>query len=62
MVYRPNMIACYVDADFIGGWDQAHTNNTENIMALLGYVITYTGYLVLWCSNLQIEIALSTQE
>ena len=56
------MIACYVDADFIGGWDQAHTNNTENIMALLGYVITYTGYLVLWCSNLQIEIALSTQE
>ena len=31
-------------------------------MSRMGYVITYAGCPVLWCSNLQTEIALSATE
>ena len=56
VVYNPNMetnIECYVDADFSVGWDQADADNAENIMSHMGYVITYAGCPVLWCSKLQ---------
>ena len=42
-------IDCYVDADFVDGWDQAHASNTENAMSHMEYVITYVGCPVLWC-------------
>ena len=35
IVYRPEtekFIDCYVDADFVGGWDQSDDYNAENII------------------------------
>ena len=65
VVYKPDIgkcIGCYVVADFAGRWDQPDADNAENVMSRMGYVITYAGCPVLWCSNLQTEIALSTTE
>ena len=31
----------HVDADFVGGWSQATTDNAENVMSQTGYVLTY---------------------
>ena len=56
VVYRSNIekgIECYIDANFAGGWDQADADNAENVMLHMGYVITYAGCPVLWCSKLQ---------
>ena len=53
---------CYGYAKFSSGWDQEDYNNVENVMSRTGYVIKYVGCPVLWCSNLQTEIALSTTE
>ena len=46
-------IECYVDANFASEQDQSDADNPENIMSRTGYVITYMGCPVLWCSNLQ---------
>ena len=65
VVYKPCIgkhIECYAYAYFSGGWYQAHADSIENAMLRTGYVITYTGCSVLWCSKLQTEIALSTTE
>ena len=65
VVYSPNKekcIECYVDSYFTIGWDQVDSNNVENGMSRLGYVITYTGCPLLCCSKLQTEITLSTIE
>ena len=65
IVYHPDKtkgIECYVDADFTGGWSQADANNPENVMSRTGYNIYYAGCPVLWSSNLQTEIVLSTTE
>ena len=55
-------IESYVDADFSGGWAQADDNNAENVMFCTRYVIMYAGCPVLWYSELQTEVALSTTE
>ena len=55
VVYRPNIekyIDCYKDDYFAGGWGQEDTDNTENFMSHMGYVIIYAGCPVLWCSKL----------
>ena len=60
--YRPyieKVIGCYIYADFVGGWAQAYSDNAENSMSHTVYVITYAICLVLLCSRLQTEIALS---
>ena len=65
VVYKSDIekgIKCYVDANSAGGWAQADTDNAENVMSHMGYVITYPGCPVLWCSKLQTEISLSTTE
>ena len=62
VVYRPNIekgIECYVYYEFSSGWSQADAHNAENIMSRTGYVITCTGFKVLWCSKLLIEPILS---
>ena len=41
-------IEYYVDAKISGGWDQVDANNTKNAMLHAGYVITYSGFTVLW--------------
>ena len=53
-------IECDVDSNFAGGWDQSDYDNAENFMLRAVYVRMYTACPVLWCSNLETEIALST--
>jgi hypothetical protein len=52
-----------VDADFRGLWDMV-TAEDSPITAKLrtGYVAMYAGCLIIWASQLQTEIALSTTE
>ena len=60
VVYKTNIdkgLKCYVDADFSSGWAQADSDNAENVMSRTGYIITYVGCTVLWCSKLKTEIA-----
>ena len=36
IIYRPDKskgLECYVDADFAGGWTQADSDNTENVLS-----------------------------
>ena len=56
VVYRldkENYVQCYVDADFAGECYQSYANNAEHFMSHMGYVITYVGCTVLWCSKVQ---------
>ena len=65
VVYNPDKekgIECCVDADFSGRWDQDDADNAENCMPCMGYVMTYAGCPVLWCSKLQTDIYLITTE
>ena len=55
-------LECFVDADFAGSWQQADSNNPENVLSRTGYAIFYAGCPVIWISKLQSEIALSTAE
>ena len=53
----------YVDADFAGNWDAkeaAHDRDTAR--SRHGYLIMYAGCPILWKSQLQTEIALSSTE
>jgi hypothetical protein len=52
----------YVDADFAGGWSAADSENADNVLSRTGFVICYANCLIIWCSKLQAEIALSTAE
>ena len=55
VVYNPDKeksIGCYVDAEFASGSDQKDADNAENVMLRTGYVITYAGCPILWCSKL----------
>jgi hypothetical protein len=52
----------YVDADFAGGWSAANLENANNVLSRTGFVICYANCLIVWCSKLQTEIALSTAE
>ena len=53
---------CYVDAGFAGGWSNADSDNPDNVLSRSGYIISYAGCPIIWCSKLQTEIALSTAE
>ena len=55
IVYRTDIekcIECYLDAELPRGWDLSYADNAENVLLLTGYVITYAGCPVLWCSRL----------
>ncbi len=52
----------YTDADFAGGWNNADSQNADNVLSRTGFVICYANCPILWCSKLQTEIALSTAE
>ncbi len=63
IIYKPDKslgLECYVDADFVGGWSQADSDNAENVLSRTGYVIMYANCPIHWVSRLQTEIALST--
>ena len=51
-----------MDAAFDAGWQEADSNNLENVLSRTGYVIYYANCPLLWSSKLQTEIVLSTVE
>ena len=52
----------YVDADFSGNWDPKETKDVDTARSRHGYIISYAGCPVLWKSQMQTEIALSSTE
>jgi hypothetical protein len=53
----------YVDADFCGNWDSNATKlDRDTARSRHGYIIMYKGCPVIWKSQLQQEIALSSTE
>ncbi len=55
-------IDCYVDADFAGVWTHDNSHHPSSVYSRTGYTITFAGCPILWLSELQTEIALSTTE
>ena len=65
MIYRPNItqvLECYVDADFSGGWKDDNHESPESVLSRTGFFIMYAGCPITWGSKLQTEISLSTTE
>ena len=65
IVLKPDItkgLECHVDADFAGGWSSGDHTNPEAVLSRTGFVISYAGCPIYWCSKLQTEIALSTTE
>ncbi len=52
----------YVDADFSGNWDPKEAQDRNTAWSRHGYIITYGGCAILWKSQMQTEIALSSTE
>ena len=65
LIYTPDNskgLEVYVDADFAGTFDRQDCQNIDTARSRHGYIITYTGMPIVWKSQLQTEIALSTTE
>jgi len=52
----------FVDADFAGTWDPRECEDCDTARSRHGYYICYAGCPILWKSQLQTEVALSTTE
>lgn len=53
---------CYVDADFAGLYNREPDSNLTSAKSRLGYIISLGGVPLVWRSQLQSEISLSSQE
>ena len=65
IVFKPvvsRSLECLVDADVVGGWADGNQNDPESVLSCAGYVISYAGCLIHWCSKMETKIALSTTE
>jgi len=64
MVLRPTGTSfdVYVDADFVSNWNHSEAKSWDTAHSRHGYIILYTGCPILWASQLQMEIALSSTE
>jgi hypothetical protein len=64
MYLRPNghSFEVYADADFCGLWGVIDASNPVSSKSRTGYVVMYSGCPIIWGSQLQSEIALSTTE
>ena len=66
MTFQPDQDAgleVYVDADFAGNWDPKQPEtDADTARSRHGYIIRYKGCPVVWKSQLQTEIALSSTE
>ena len=66
MVYTPDPtkgLEVFVDADFAGNWDPAEAaTDRGTARSRHGYIIRYANCPIVWKSQLQTEIALSTTE
>ncbi|GFH52929.1 hypothetical protein CTEN210_09405 [Chaetoceros tenuissimus] len=64
-ILKPNKsrdLELYVDADFAGNWDSKETQDRDTARSRHGYFIFYKGCPILWKSQLQTEISLSSTE
>lgn len=53
----------YVDAEFSGTWDAKEAlNDRETARSRYGYIISYVRCPILWKSQLQIKVSLSSTE
>lgn len=52
----------FVDADFAGNWEQEESEDVDTARSRHGYLIMHGGCPILWKSQLQTEIALSSTE
>ena len=52
----------FVDSDFAGLWDRTDTDNRDTARSRHGYIIMYNRVPIVWKSQLQSEIAMSTTE
>ena len=52
----------YVDADFSGNWKKADHDHPENCLSRTGYIFKYNKCPIIWKSQLQMEICLSSAE
>jgi hypothetical protein len=56
-------LECFIDADFVGNWNQDITvDDDSTARSRTGYIILYEGCRLIWGSRLQTEIALSSTE
>ena len=55
-------IEVYVDADFAGNWDKAELLRPDTARSRHGYIVKFLGCPIVWKSQLQTEIALSSTE
>src|SRR6056300_397126 len=65
IILRPDKnrgLEVYVDADFAGNWDPNEHEDPDMARSRHGYFITYAGCPLVWKSQLQTEIALSSTE
>jgi len=53
---------CYVDADFAGLYCCESDENPTSVKSRTGYIILLGGFPLVWKSQLQTEISLSTLE
>ena len=53
---------CYVDSDFLGGWNQEDGREPGSLLSRTGYVFTYDNCPIIWAGQLQTEITLRTIE
>jgi hypothetical protein len=57
-----DQVDCYMDAVFAGLFSVEDGQAPVSVKSRTGYVIMYSGVPVLWVSNMQAQIALSTME
>jgi len=65
MILHPDKskgLELFVDADFAGNWDPENTADIDTARSRHGYVIKYANCPIIWKSQLQREIALSSTE
>ena len=64
-IIKPNTngLEMYVDADFAGNWDAKEAlNDRDTARSRHGYIISYAGCPIVWKSQLQTEVCLSSTE
>ena len=59
---KRNIIEAFMNASFAGDLNKEWINEPTSMISRAGYVISYINSPIIWCSKLQIEIALSTTE
>ena len=65
MILKPDPrkdLQMFVDADFAGNWDPSESDKRDTARSRHGYVIKYCDCPIMWKSQLQTEICLSSTE